>query len=171
MRLNIIAAIFSLTFIFGCSATPLAVNLEAGAKDIVVKDTKPTGSYEVVTPVIVSNGKGCRDFGYLGTHENAMNALKNKTKELNGDYAQITSITKPHLDGGCYDNEYKIMALIYKKSDSNSNIIKSTVNNSDEEIFTKKMRELKSMLDDGILTQNEYNAQKSKLLEQGFDTK
>ena len=171
MKLNIILAIFSLTFMFGCSATPLSVNLEAGAKDIVVKDTKPVGSYEVLTPVIVSNGRGCRDFGYLGTHENAMNALKNKTKELNGDYAQITSITKPHLDGGCYDNEYKIMALIYKKSDPKLNVAKNTVNNSDEEIFTKKMRELKSLLDDGVLTKDEYNTQKAKLLEQGFNTK
>ena len=47
----------------------------------------------------------------------------------------------------------------------------NTINNTDEEVFTKKMRELKSLLDDHVISQDEYTTQKAKLLEQGFNTK
>ena len=169
MKLKIIASFALVPFIVGCSTSPLLVDLNPGTENIIVKDVKPQGSYEVIAPISVSNGKGCRDFGYLGTKEDAMKELKNKVQELRGDYAQITAVTKPHLDGGCFKNEYEIMALVYRKADPKP--IQILVANSEEEVFTKKMRELKSMLNDGVLTQDEYNSQKVKLLNQGFNTK
>ena len=169
MKLKIVTTLAIAGFVVGCSTSPLSVDLEPGAQNIIVKDIKPTGAYEVIAPVSVSNGKGCRDFGYLGTREEAMKELKNKTKEINGEYAQITAVTKPHLDGGCFKNEYTIMALVYKKGTPKA--VQLPEINSEEEVFTKKLRELKSMLSDGVLTQTEYDAQKAKLLDQGFNTK
>jgi len=159
--------------IAGCSMDPLSVELSPAAQNIIVKNEKPVGNYELIAPVTASNGKGCRDFGYLGNREDAIKDLKNKTSELRGDYAQITTVTKPHLDGGCYDNRYSLMALVYRKSNGAiSSTQTSSINtNSQEEVFTKKMRELKSLLNDGVLSQEEYDMQKAKLLEQGFNAK
>jgi len=169
MKLKLLTSLAVIPFIIGCSTSPLAVNLKSGADSVIVKDVKPSNQYEVIAPVSVSHGTGCRDFGYLGTKEDAMKELKNKTVELHGDYAQITTVTTPHLDGGCFKNEYTIMALVYRKAPTRT--IQSKVVNTDEEVFTKKMRELKSLLDDGVLSADEYKQQKSKLLNQGFSAK
>ncbi|MCF6309746.1 MAG: SHOCT domain-containing protein [Sulfurimonas sp.] len=162
MKLKMLALVVLAQIIVGCSTTN-GVTLTSGASDITVEKTKPSSNYEVIGPISVSNGKGCRDFGWLGSRDGAVTTLKNKVNELNGDYAQITSITEPHLDGGCFDNKYTILALAYKKM-SKEEVLKK----SDEENFTKKMRELKALLDDGVLTQKEYEQQKAKLLDKGF---
>jgi len=39
---------------------------------------------------------------------------------------------------------------------------------SDEETLTKKLRELKSLLDDGIFTKMDFEAQKAKILKNCF---
>lgn len=163
MKLKILALVVLTQIIVGCSATK-GVTLTPGAGDVTVDKTKPDNSYEVIGPVSVSNGQGCRDFGWLGSYDGAVTTLQNKVNELNGDYAQITAVTEPHLEGGCFNNKYTVLALAYKKM-SKEEILKK----SDEENFTKKMRELKSLLDDGILSQEEYEQQKSKLLNKGFE--
>ena len=163
MNLKILALVVLTQIIVGCSATK-GVSLAPGAEIVIVNKSKPDATYKVIGPVSVSNGKGCRDFGWLGSYDKAVTTLQNKVSELNGDYAQITSVTEPHLDGGCFDNKYTILALAYKKM-SQDEVQKQ----SDEEDFTKKMRELKALLDDGILTKEEYQQQKSKLLKKGFE--
>jgi hypothetical protein len=164
---TLVLALFS-SLIVGCSMHPMKVELSDKGKNIVVKELKPDNSYKLISPLSVSDGSGCRDFGYLGTKEDAIKTLQNKASDMQADYVQITSVTKPHLDGGCYDNKYTIMGIAYKKTDLQDTL---HVDKSDEEVFTKKMRELKSLLDDGVLTQKEYDVQKAKLLEQGFKAK
>jgi len=178
MNFKIITTLATLTFLSGCSISPLTVDLDPGAENVIVKDVKPSNDYDMITSISASNGRGCRDFGYLGTQEEALKDLKNKTNDLRGDYAQIVKVTKPHLDGGCYVNEYEIMAIIYRKGDPKPVQVAPPVQQtqvvapqSDEEVFTKKMRELKALLDDGVLSQKEYDAQKAKLLDQGFNAK
>jgi len=165
MKIKFLAALALVPFIVGCSTSPLSVDLKPEAKQITVTNEKPKGNYELIAPVTVSHGRGCRDFGYLGSKEDAIKELKNKTSELRGDYAQITKVTQPHLDGGCFDNRYQITALVYRKSNHTQN----TASLGNEERFTKKMRELKSLYDDGILTKAEYESQKAKLLKKGFN--
>lgn len=162
MKLKILTLLVLTQIIVGCSATK-GVTLAPGAGDVTVEKSKPDSSYAVIGPVSVSNGKGCRDFGWLGSYDGAVTTLQNKVKELNGDYAQITAVTEPHLDGGCFDNKYTLLALAYKKMSKEEALKKS-----DEENFTKKLRELKALLDDGILSQKEYEQQKAKLLDIGF---
>jgi len=171
MKIKTLTMIGILPFMVACSYSPLSVELSPAAQNIVVKNEKPIGNYELIAPVEAVNGKGCRDFGYLGNREDAIKTLKNKVSELHGDYAQITTVKKPHLDGGCYVNEYSVMALVYRKSNGENHYIPATTNYSHEEVFTKKMRELKSLLDDGVISSDEYTSQKAKLLEQGFNTK
>ena len=169
MKFRLLSSLALLPFIVACSTTPLSVELKPGAQDVIVSKEKPKEVYELVAPVTVSHGRGCRDFGYLGDEKSAIKELKNKTLELQGDYVQITTINKPHLDGGCYVNKYEIMALVYRKS--NAKKAQASAINSQEEIFTKKMRELKSLYDDNVLSKDEYNLQKAKLLKQGFTAK
>ena len=173
MKHKILTTLLLTSFFVGCSTTPLDVKLNEEAKNVLVKEDKPQNNYELISSISVSNGKGCRDFGYLGTKEDALKELKNKTKQLGGDYAQVTNVSKPHLDGGCYVNEYEIQAIIYKKVSSKPKAlhVEKSIEEKDEELFTKKMRELKSLLDDGVLTQKEYDGQKAKLLDSGFSAK
>ena len=96
---------------------------------------------------------------------------QNKIKELHGVYGQLTSVVEPHLDGGCYKNEYVIRAVAYRKIKNIPVATPIYIEKTEEEVFTKKMRELKSLLDAGVLTQKEYDGQKEKLLEQGFNAK
>jgi len=166
MNFKILTTISILALLTGCSISTPTTDLKDGAQNITVTKEKPKEGYELVMPVTVVHGKGCRDFGYLGSKEEVLKELKNKTLELQADYAQITKVSEPHLDGGCYVNEYAITALVYRKANKTK---KQIFNN--EEVFTKKMRELKSLLDDGLLTQEEYNTQRETLLEQGFNAK
>ena len=167
MNLKIVALVILSQLLISCAVKK--PTLAPNTSNIEVNDKKPAGNYEIITSVSVTDGMGCKDFGYLGNKEDAMTLLKNKAQELNGTYAHITSVIEPHLDGGCYDNKYTILAIVYKKSDKPVSTVKYVQKiNTDEENFTKKMRELKSLLDDGVLTQKEYETQKSKLLEVGF---
>jgi hypothetical protein len=61
------------------------------------------------------------------------------------------------------------MALVYRKASPKK--VQATSSKSQEEVFTKKMRELKSLYDDSVLSKDEYEIQKAKLLDQGFNAK
>jgi len=167
MKIKTITLIALSSVLIGCSSiTPKT--LDDGANKITLNKSKPSQNYEVIGAVIGVDGSGCGSFGYEGSHSRATIDLQNKIKELHGVYGQLTSIVTPHLDGGCFKNEYIIKAVAYRKIKKRATPAPIFVKNTDEENFTKKMRELKSLLDDGVLTQKEYENQKSKLLEAGF---
>jgi hypothetical protein len=167
MKIKTIALITLSTIFIGCTAI-VPIILDDGAEEITLNESKPSQNYEVIGAVIGVDGSGCGSFGYEGSHDRATIDLQNKIKELHGAYGQLTSVVEPHLDGGCYKNEYIIKAVAYRKIEHKAIPAPIYIENTDEENFTKKMRELKSLLDDGILTQKEYETQKAKLLEAGF---
>jgi len=170
MKIKTLILITLSAFLTGCVGnTPKKLN--TGAERITIDEAKPNGYYEVIGAVTGVDGDGCGSFGYKGSYERAVIDLQNKINELHGAYAQQTSIVKPHLDGGCFNNEYQIRAVAYRKVQNKPKPVIVHVGNTEKEVFTKKMRELKSLLDDGILTQKEYEGQKAKLLEQGFNAK
>jgi hypothetical protein len=149
----------------GCvKAPPMQVNL--GANNVLVAKSDPGDNYEIIGPVSGFDGKGCGGFGYKGSYERAMTSLRNSTHAMGGDYAQIISLTEPHLQGDCFDNEYVIRATAYKKVRNQPS--PTPIIDSSEEKMTKKLRELNKLYNDGILTKEEYEQQKSKLLENGF---
>lgn len=151
--------------IAGCATAP-PIQLTPGATNVLVAKSDPGDNYEIIGPVSGSDGKGCGLFGYMGSYERAITDLRNRTYVIGGDYAQIISLTEPHLRGDCFDNEYVIRATAYKKVRSQPS--PTPIIEAGEEKLTKKLRELKKLLDDGVLTKEEYENQKSKLLEKGF---
>lgn len=142
------------------------MQLTQGAARVLVAKADPGDNYEIIGPVSGFDGEGCGGFGYKGSYERATTSLRNRTYSMGGNYAQLISLTEPHLRGNCFDNKYIIRATAYKKIRSQPSPI--PIVESGEESLTKKLRELKKLLDDGILTKEEYETQKSKLLEKGF---
>lgn len=174
MKTKIIILIAIGTLFIACTAvTPKKLN--NGAESITIDKAKPNEHYEVIGAVTGVDGTGCGSFGYEGSHDRALIDLQNKINELHGSYGQLTTVVKPHLNdgGGCFENKYEIRAVAYRKVKKRPEPkpVIVHVGNTEEEVFTKKMRELKSLLDDGILTPAEYEGQKAKLLEQGFNVK
>lgn len=170
MKIKTITLITLSSILIGCSAVAPKI-LNDGADEITLNESKPSQNYEVIGAVVGIDGTGCGSFGYEGSKNRATIDLQNKIKELHGAYGQLTSVVEPHLDGGCFKNEYVIKAVAYRKVEHKPTVAPLHVEKSEEEVFTKKMRELKSLLDDGVLTQEEYEGQKAKLLEQGFNAK
>lgn len=173
-KIKIISFTLLSSLIIGCSAVS-PKTYDDGASEIKVDKAKPSNNYEVIGAVTGIDGRGCGSFGYEGSYDRALIDLQNKINTLHGEYGQITTVVKPHLDdgGGCFKNEFEIRAVAYKKAANKPKPEKVIVHvvNTKEEVFTKKMRELKSLLDDKVLTQEEYAKQKAKLLEQGFNAK
>ena len=161
-----IASLFSLLLsVAGCATAP-PMQLTPGASSVLVAKSDPGDNYEIVGPVSGFDGEGCGGFGYMGSYERATTSLRNRTFDMGGNYAQLISLAEPHLRGDCFNNQYVIRATAYKKVRSQPS--PTPIVDSSEEKLTKKLRELKKLLDDGILTKEEYEHQKSKLLEKGF---
>jgi hypothetical protein len=150
--------------ITGCTAPPM--QLTPGAGNVLVAKSDPGDNYEIIGPVSGSDGEGCGLYGYMGSYERATTSLRNRTYDMGGDYAQLISLTEPHLSGDCFDNLYVIRAIAYKKVRSQPS--PTPIVDVGEEKLTKTLRELKKLLDDGVLSKEEYETQKTKLLEKGF---
>lgn len=149
----------------GCATAP-TVQLNSGAGHIKVAKSDPGDNYELIGPVSGVDGKGCGGFGYRGTYERATTNLINNTHEMGGDYAQIISLTEPYLMADCFVNKYVIRANAYKKVRNQPSPL--PIVNAGGENLPQQLRELKALLDDGIISRQEFEKQKSKLLEKGF---
>ena len=113
------ALFLALLFVIsGCVSAP-PLQLSDGASSVLVAKSDPGDNYEMIGPVSGLDGQGCGGFGYLSTYERATTSLRNRTYEMGGDYAQIISLTEPHLRGDCFDNDYVIRATAYKKYEAN----------------------------------------------------
>ena len=104
-------------FLAGCASAPLML-VQPGAQKIQVAKSDPGDNYEIIGPVSVIDGKGCGKFGYEGSYERAITALRNKILGMGGDYAQLVLLTEPLLRGKCFDNRFILRATAYKKAGS-----------------------------------------------------
>lgn len=169
MRKNFFLMSCICIFLVGCTTHTKSeppILLITGADRIEVSEQPPGDDYQALGPVWGSDGERCGIFGSEGTFERAEVSLKNWTLRAGGDYAHITSKVEPHQNGNCFENEYKLDATAYKRIRDIPAY--APVVNTEEEDLTKKLRELKALLDDDILTQAEFDEQKAKLLENGF---
>jgi len=151
----------------GCAITRPIQLLTPGAENVSVEKDFPGENYKVIGPVSGMDGSQCGLRGYRGSYEGALTSLKNKTYEMGGDYAQITTLSEPHWVGDCFNNEYVIIATAYKKVRDKPSPTPGA--ESGEEKLTKQLRELKKLLDEGILSKEEYEEQKARLLKKGFE--
>jgi len=165
MKTKIAVVLVLISLIAGCVSVP-PMQLIPGAGGVLVAKSDPGDNYEIIGPVSGFDGEGCGGFGYMGSFERATTNLRNKTFSMGGNYAQLISLTEPHLRGNCFDNEFVIRATAYRRVRSQPSPVLSP--DSNEERLTKKLRELKKLFDDSVLTKDEYENQKSKLLEKGF---
>ena len=165
MNSKIVVLLSLLLAIAGCATAP-PMQLTQGAGNVLVAKSDPGDNYEIIGPVSGFDGEGCGGFGYTGSYERATTSLRNRTYVMGGNYAQIISLTEPHLIGRCFYNEYVIRATAYKKVRNQPS--PTPIVDAGEEKLTKKLRELKKLLDDGILSKEEYEKQKNNLLEKGF---
>jgi Short C-terminal domain len=151
----------------GCAITRPIQQLTPGAENVSVGKDFPGDNYKLMGPVNGLDGTQCGLEGYRGSYDGAVTSLKNRTHEMGGDYAQIIQVKEPHWVGSCFNNEYVIEGTAYKKVRNQPLPIPST--KAGEEKLTKQLRELKKLFDDGILTQEEYEQQKARLLKKGFE--
>lgn len=165
VRSNTLIILFLVLAIPGCAIPRPVQELAAGAEDVTVSKDFPGENYSVIGPVSGVDGTQCGLQGYKGSFDGAITNLKNNTYDMGGNYAQITRVKEPHWIGPCFNNEYAIEGTAYKKVHEKQ----APATESGEERMTKQLRELKKLLDDGILSEKEYEAQKARLLEKGFD--
>lgn len=148
----------------GCAA-PL-VQMSDGALAVKVAKSDPPDNYSEIGPITAIDGEGCGYFGYIGTYDRAVIRLKNKAYEMGGDYVQIFSLTEPHFRPGCFDNIYQVNGTAFKKtSDTQSPL---PITNINRKSGVDKLRELKKLLDENIITKQEYETQKAKILSDGI---
>lgn len=163
MRSTLLATLCLCIFLVGCSSSP-PVRQFPGSDQVQVDEADPGEDYGMIDKISGTDGAFCGNIGYEGTAERALIKLQNRTYEIGGDYAKVTKVTKPHQRGDCFDNLYRIEAIAYKRIHN----IPVPAGAVDEESPATRLRDLKALLDDGILTQAEYEEQKARLLDKGL---
>lgn len=151
--------------ITGCVTAPVVTLSEAGLA-VKVGKSDPRDNYSEIGPITASDGASCGGYGYRGTYNRAVTNLKNKAAMIGGDYVQIFSLTEPHSQGGCFNNLYKISGTLFKKTAKSPTPL--SIKQTNENSSFNKLRELKKLLDEGIINQNEYSDQKEIILNSGL---
>jgi hypothetical protein len=173
----------------GCALLPReTVNLDPGAESVRVAGSIPPFDYEEIGVVFASDGSGCGAMGARGNYPNAEARLKNKAFAMGAGYVKIQSVTEPHAGDGCFYNELKIYGNAYKKrahelpapllvmpeklpnSAGDAAPPEKTSDDGAEEDFdvVKKLRELKTLRDEKIITEEEYQKLKTGVLEEAY---
>ncbi len=147
-------------YLVGCAAP--AVKLQDSGRAVKVGKSDPTDNYSELGPITAIDGSGCGGFGYRGTYDRAVVVLKNKAAALGGDYVQIFTLTEPHFRPGCFDNVYKINGTLFKKTSESPSPV--PIVETKKRSLAEKLRELKALLEEGIITEKEFQEQKSKIL-------
>ena len=161
---KIIILILAIVCISGCAGPK--IKLSQYGQQVKVGKSDPTDNYSDMGSITAVDGSGCGAIGYKGTYDRAVILLKNKASLKGGDYVQIYTLTEPHFRPGCFDNEYKINGTLFKKmSESPSPVAIVEVDNTSD---IKKLRDLKLLLDEGIITDGEFEDQKKKILSDGI---
>lgn len=167
MELNLskFALVFLLSFsLAGCAGPPLM--LSSSAQNVKVGKSDPTDNYVEMNSISGVDGSGCGSFGYEGTYDRAIINLKNNAANTGGDYVQIFTISEPHFTPGCFVNDYKITGTLFKKERENPSPVGVVTMQSPSTL--DKLRDLKIMLDEGLITKKEFNIQKAKMLSEGI---
>lgn len=106
------AAAFVATAITACQAATPAVSPEGLA--VQVSDRPAPFSARPLGPVTATSGRGCGISGEQGSREKATALLREEVASEGGDYVQITSVVTPHVENGCYANQFVLRGLAWR---------------------------------------------------------
>jgi len=148
-----------------CVSAP-KVNLSDAGRNVNVGKSDPADNYSEIGPITATDGASCGAYGYRGTYDRAVTNLKNKGSNMGGDYIQIFSLTEPHLRGGCFDNVYTISGTLFKQTAKSPTPL--PIKQTNESTGFNKLRELKKLMDEGIITEQEFVKQKQTILNNGL---
>lgn len=166
MKLAKIVVLLAPVLLAACAAPPMA--LAPNATRVQLGKSDPGNNYELIGPVSGIDGTSCGAYGYKGSYERAVTDLRNKAAGMGGNYVQLVTISEPHRAGGCFVNEYRVSANVYRKVRDQPTIAPVPVTVTNQESMPQKLRELKKLHDDGVLSDTEYETQKARVLQQGF---
>lgn len=142
-------------------------------KELTIAQSAPPNYYTEIGFVKVSVGQGCDARGVRGTHPMAIKELKKQADKYGADYAQIVRVIKPHSKPGCFVNTYVMRAKLFRDDEetlqaqrrrARADLPQETSQKSPSE----KLRELKALLDEGIISQADYEKKKNKILAEGY---
>jgi len=118
MKLGRVIGIALLTAaLTACFATANVTELTEGGQKVRTSEKEPPAGYVELEKVTGTHGKGCGRMGVSGTHEGALNALKNAAAELGADFVRIDEDEPPHHTPQCFINEYKLSGMAFRLSD------------------------------------------------------
>jgi hypothetical protein len=150
-----------LLLITGCASNK-APTLSSAAKAVRVVKADPDGSYQELGPITATDGSGCGLFGTTGTYDNAVFKIKALAAKRGGDYVQIFNLREPYFRPACFDNAYVISGTLFKKTAGE--IVKAKPPTKADMSVYSKLRELKKLQTEGVITTEEFESQKKLLL-------
>jgi hypothetical protein len=80
-----------------------------------VQTESPGAEYEAVGLVQGKDGAGCGLYGYRGTSEGALFKLKKAAFDMQADYVDVESVSRPGFRGLCRWNVMTIRGTAYRK--------------------------------------------------------
>ncbi len=102
----------SFTTLAACQAAAPAVSPEGRA--VQVSEHPAPFSARPLGPVTATSGKGCGLSGEQGSRERAVALLREEVASEGGDYVQITSVVTPHVENGCYRNQFVLRGQAWR---------------------------------------------------------
>lgn len=160
MILRFVIAGVMIVVLQGCASK--AVIPIDGTDRVKVVKSDPPSNYKMIAPITATDGSGCGAFGSVGSYNNAVMLIKNIAYQMGGDYVQIYTMEAPYFRPGCRVNTYTISGTLYKSRPQPQRT--DVAQKHSENTGLSKLRELKSLLDDGIITQSDFDNQKKKIL-------
>lgn len=138
------------------------------AERVTVGKGDPADNFTQIGPVTGLNGSGCGAFGRMGTYEGAVTNIRNKAAQMGADYVQIMVIKEPHQTYNCYVNTYQINGTAYKKTKESPSPVPIAISdtNKDKRTLTEKLRELNQLKSEGLLSDQEYEEQRRRVLKE-----
>jgi len=99
-----------------CAAGPVTLTRD-GQRVQVGKSDPDRSQYDEIATVEAVHGSGCGGFGTQGSYEGAYSLLRNKAAEKGADYVELLTVTEPHSDGKCANNEFSMRGIAFRKRD------------------------------------------------------
>jgi len=140
----------------------------------------PPDNYKLIGPVSAWHGVGCGILGERGDYGVVVQRLRHNAATIGAELVVITRVEQPRQVGSCFRNTFQIDGLAYDKVRDEPSPIEvehrvdhvDSLDDEDEDEsrelsakeLAEELRTLRTLKDEGLLTEAEYQAQKKKLL-------